>query len=83
VTFVSRIDTELKAKSPNADRIADLLDKLFPTLQDISAAVGYEVSNMQADVKSLSDWAKGAAGEEQGLSSQEKVYIEFLNKRYQ
>ena len=73
VTYVARIDAEPQAKPPNAERVTDQLDKLFPTLQDISAAVGYEVSNMQAGIKSLSDWAKGAAGAEQGLSSQENV----------
>lgn len=83
ITYVARIDIELKAKTPNAERVAALLDQLFPTLQDISAAVGYEVSNMQADIKSLSDWAKGAAGSEEGLSAQEKIYVKFLNKRYQ
>ena len=80
ITFVSRIEVEMAAKSPNVGRLKDLLDRLYPTLQDISAAVGYEVTDMQAEIKALSDWAKGAAGsDEKVITSEGKTYIKFLN----
>jgi hypothetical protein len=83
ITAVTRIEIELKSKSPNIGRLSQQLDDLYATLKDISAAIGYEVSNMQGDVKGLSDWAKGAAGaEENALSPEEKRYMNFLNGRY-
>jgi hypothetical protein len=83
ITDVARIDTELKAKNPNVGRLNDLLAHLYSTLQDISAAIGYEVTNMQADLKSLSAWARGAAGSEHAtLTPEGKKYSDFLNNRY-
>lgn len=84
ITAVTRIDIELKSKSPNVGRLSQQLDELYATLKDISAAIGYEVSNMQGDLKGLSDWAKGAAGaEENTLSPEGKRYVNFLTGRYQ
>jgi len=84
ITYVARIETELNAKNPNVDRLKDLLDKLYPTLQDISAAVGYEVTDMQAELKALADWAKGAASQgNKEVSPEGKTYIKYLNKNVQ
>jgi hypothetical protein len=84
ITYVARIDTELAAKNPNVNRLKELLDKLSATIQDISAAVGYEVTDMQAELKSLSDWAKGAAGpNDNTISAEGKLYINYLNKNVQ
>jgi len=83
ITAVARIDAELKPNSPNAQRLNKDFNDLNATLSDITAALGYEVSNMQADVKSLADWANGAAGgETHALSPTEKKYVDVLNKRY-
>jgi hypothetical protein len=83
ITAVARIDTELKPSSPSVELLSKDLDGLYATLSDISAAVGYEISNMQADVKSLSDWANGAAGSEKiTLSPAGNKYVNFLNARY-
>jgi hypothetical protein len=59
---VIRIDNELKSTAPNEEELSKNLDELYSILRDISAAVGDEVSILQVDVKSLSDWANGAAG---------------------
>jgi hypothetical protein len=84
ITVVLRIDTEMEAKPLNSQQLATYLNQLNGTLQDISAAVGYEVSNMQADLKSLSAWANGAAGADKiTLSPEGKKYKAFLEKNYQ
>jgi len=83
ITLVVRIDTEIEAKPLNSQQLAIDLNQLNGTLQDISAAVGYEVSNMQADLKSLAAWANGAAGADQiTLSPEGEKYKAFLEKNY-
>ncbi|HSY99638.1 MAG TPA: hypothetical protein VK788_09085 [Terriglobales bacterium] len=83
-TVVLRIDTEIAAKPLNSQQLATYLNQLNATLQDISAAMGYEVSNMQADLKSLSSWANGAAGDEEvKLTPEGLKYKAFLDKQYQ
>ena len=38
------------------------IQKVAPVLDGMTAAAGYELANMQADIKSLANWAQGAAG---------------------
>jgi len=84
ISVVLRRDTEMEAKPLNLQQLTTYLNQLSATVQDISAAVGYEVSNMQADLKSLSAWANGAAGgDEVNLSPEGLKYKAFLDKQYQ
>jgi hypothetical protein len=83
ITYVKRIDIELGTKTPNVARLKDNVEQLGATLQDISAATGFEISILQVDLKALSSWAKGGQDVGPPVPSQlEKKYIKFLNKNH-
>ena len=74
--LVIRIDAAVKAKkSPQA---APLLTQLNTILGGMPAVAGYELANLQGDLASLAEWAKGAAGNKTTPPSSIEVYTTSL-----
>lgn len=46
----------------NVDNLKGDVPVLLSTLANMTAVAGYEFAELQADIKDLSDWARGAAG---------------------
>lgn len=57
-----RIGDEMSKTPPDAARLSGLLGRLEGVLSSITLAVGYEMADLQADLKDLSDWVNGSAG---------------------
>ena len=76
-----RIKGEIDKPSPNKTQLAVNLAQLEAVLGSITQAVGYELSDLQADLKGLSDWAKGAAGgmKEPTITQQQERYLKKIN----
>jgi hypothetical protein len=65
------------ANQSASDLLSDITT-MQTTLSDMTAVSGYEFAELQADIQSLSDWARGAAAGQQRPRKQ-GPYIQFMD----
>ena len=79
---VVRVEAEVSATKKNPQRQAVEIQALAVSLRDITAAIGYELSDLRTEMTDLADWAKGGqGGDRAGISATQTLYKNLIERK--